>query len=758
LPLTLLSPSRNPSSPSRNQGRTLLQVAAPLPLRHTLTYLSPGDSQQVAIGARVEVLVGNRRLIGVVVEQRKEKQQDEAAHYTLKPVQRVIDQQPLLSEHLMQLLLWAAQYYQFPLGLVLQQALPGLMRKGGSTQTRSENAWRLRVAVDSIDWQSFSRAPKQQQLLRLLSDREGPTLTRDLPGGGDAWRASISALTKKAMIEKCQVEIDSLGVSECATDLPGAESPRLNAEQQQVVDVVVKQRQFEVTLVHGITGSGKTEVYMQICRQVCDSGRQCMVIVPEIGLTPQLLQRFRSRFSIPVLTLHSALSDGERGVHWLQSAEPQPCIVIGTRSAAFAPLPKLGVIIIDEEHDQSLKQQDGFRFSARDVLIKRAQMLDVPIVLGSATPSLESLQHAWLGQYHYLELKQRATGASAPRCEILDVRGQKLQDGLSNRLISDMQDTLAAGKQVLLFLNRRGFAPVLLCHDCGWSAHCQRCDSHMSLFQGNQRLRCHHCDSQSRVPERCPQCQGENLIAVGEGTERVEEKLNQLFPDHEVVRIDRDSTRRKGSFHAMLERIHSGQAHILLGTQMLAKGHDFPNVTLVGVLNTDQGLFSVDFRALEHMGQLLLQVAGRAGRGDAPGSVLVQTHQPQHPILHSLLQQGYAQFARDLLAQREEAQLPPYGYLSLLRAEASQEQLAMDFLRMAKAQLLPHLPDNCHLWGPALAPMSKRAGRFRAQLMLHQIERKGRTQLLQYWIEQLQQLPLARKVRWSIDVDPSNLY
>jgi len=738
----------------------LIQVAAPLPLRHTLSYVAAADLDSIAIGARVEVPLGRRQVVGIVVEKRLISAQDHETAYQLKPIQRILDDYAILSTHLMELLQWAAQYYQFPLGLVLLQALPGLLRKAADSRLRGGKAWRLRVAPDSIDWEQFARAQKQQAFLRQLLAANETLASSQLKPSPASWRSAITALVKKGVIEQIDSAPATQNVSHGAAQAPNPSPPNLtlNTAQQAVVEHVAAQSQFSVTLLHGVTGSGKTEVYVQICQRVCAARRQCLIIVPEIGLTPQLLQRMQTRFSVPVLALHSALSDSERNNHWLMSGNTEPCIVIGTRSAAFAPLPRLGVIIIDEEHDQSLKQQDGFRFSARDVLIKRAQMLDIPILLGSATPSLESLSHAWNGKFDYFQLTERATGAKTPTSEILDIRGQKLQQGLSNRLISEMKSTLSAGQQVLLFLNRRGFAPVLMCHDCGWSAHCQRCDTHMNLFHGHQRLRCHHCDAQRDAPSACPNCNGANLIAVGEGTERVEEKLNELFPEHTVVRIDSDSTRRKGSFHAMLSAIHQGKAHILLGTQMLAKGHDFPNVTLVGVLNTDQGLYSVDFRALEHMGQLLLQVAGRAGRGEFPGTVLVQTHQPEHPMLQSLLKYGYAQFARDLLEQRQLAQLPPYGYLSLLRAEATQEPLALEFLRLAKAHLSPYLPEHCSLWGPALAPMPKRGGRYRAQLMLQQTDRKGRTPLLQQWIDLLQALPLARKVRWSLDVDPISLY
>lgn len=719
-----------------------LEIAAPVPLRHTLTYF---HEQPIQPGCRVQISVGKRKLVGLVMSVHAHNQ----VEHKLKPVLRQIDQQPLVSEHLLNLFKWAASYYQYPIGLVVQQALPAKLRQGDAALVQQEMQWQLSVPVEQIELSGVNRAPKQAALLQLFLEHDGVLDKTQLDQFMSNWRPALQGLLKKNLLTQ-QAREKSGGAK-------SAQYPLTDA-QQHIVQHCSEGQGFRVDLLHGITGSGKTEVYLQLCQRTIANQQQALVIVPEIGLTPQLLQRFQQRFSCPVLSLHSGLSNSERCQHWLMSAQDSPCIVIGTRSAAFAPMSRLGLIIIDEEHDHSLKQQDNFRFSARDILIKRAQELSIPILLGSATPSLESLAHAWQGQYGYHELNERATGAKLPRMEIVDLRSQHLNQGLSNYLLDKMQQTLAQHQQVLLFLNRRGFAPVMLCHDCGWCAHCQRCDSHMSLFKGTSLLRCHHCDAQQPAPRVCPKCQSEHLIALGEGTERVEAELQARFPEHTILRIDRDSTRKKGSFARMLEQIQSGEADILLGTQMLAKGHDFPKVTLVGVLNTDQGLYSQDFRAMEHMGQLLIQVAGRSGRAENPGQVLVQTHLPDHPLLLTLLSTGYKAFARQLLQEREAAQLPPYGYLSLLRAESAHEQQALDFLRLAKHCLLPHLPNDCALWGPVMAPMAKRGGRYRAQLMLQHQHRKGRTALLKHWLDLIDGLKESRKVRWSLDVDPLSLY
>jgi primosomal protein N' (replication factor Y) len=480
-----------------------------------------------------------------------------------------------------------------------------------------------------------------------------------------------------------------------------------------------------------------------------------LVLVPEIGLTPQLVDRFARRLPAAIAVLHSGLSDSERLGAWLAARDGEAAVVSGTRSALFTPLARPGLIIVDEEHDASFKQQDGFRYSARDLAVVRASRLGVPVVLGSATPSLESLHNAGQGRYRHLRLNRRAGGASMPRFQLLDVRGKPMQDGVSTPLVRRIQSHLDQGGQALLFLNRRGFAPTLLCHECGWMAECRRCDARLTFHQGRGRLRCHHCDYERPVDRYCPDCGSPDLRPLGLGTERVEAALMEAFPGEGIVRIDRDSTRAKGAFEERMTAARRGEARILLGTQMLAKGHHLPAVTLVGILDADQGLFGADFRAPERLAQLVVQVAGRAGRADRPGEVVIQTHHPEHPLLQVLVHEGYDRFAQDALAERQMASLPPFHHHALLRAEAVSATEPTAFLQAARASAESlGVSGGVQLLGPIPAPMERRAGRYRAQLLLQAPERRPLHSLLRAWVPGLAALREARKVRWSVDVDP----
>ena len=480
------------------------------------------------------------------------------------------------------------------------------------------------------------------------------------------------------------------------------------------------------------------------------------MLVPEISLTPQLTERFRTRLGARTAVLHSGLNDSERLCAWSTAARAQAQLVIGTRSAVFTPMPQLGLIVIDEEHDGSYKQQEGFRYNARDLALVRAQQAGIPVVLGSATPSLESLYYAYHQRYRLHTLSIRARSSQAPRIELVNLCRQKLQHGLSPKLLHAVAEHLKQHGQILLFLNRRGYSPLLMCHDCGWTTSCRRCDAHMTYHRNQQLLRCHHCGAEAPVPANCSGCGSTELISIGAGTERIENYLQSLYPDTCIERIDRDTTRRKGSLDAKLEQARSGNARILVGTQMLAKGHDFPNVTLVGVIDTDQGLYSADFRAAEHLAQLITQVAGRAGRADKPGEVLIQTHHPDHPLLQTLLHQGYDGFAHAALAEREQAGFPPYRHLALLRCEGVKAETALAFMEAAR----DHLGDSeaVERFGPLPAPMEKRAGRYRFQLILQSTQRQALHELLRPWVLTLTQLKSGNKVRWSIDVDPYDTY
>ncbi len=529
----------------------------------------------------------------------------------------------------------------------------------------------------------------------------------------------------------------------------------LNAHQQQAVDAVSASfNQFNTFLLHGVTGSGKTEVYLQIIEKTLAAQQQALVLVPEISLTPQIVERFQARFKVLIGVLHSGLTDRERLDVWVKANNGEAAIIIGTRSAIFTPLLNPGIIIIDEEHDASFKQQEGFRYSARDLAIVRARLEKIPVLLGSATPALESLHNALQNKFQLLQLPERVGNAVHPQYHIIDLRNQKLIAGLAPLLLKNIRQHLDNNGQVLLFLNRRGFAPVLICNACGWVASCKRCDAKLILHQYPPLLQCHHCGSASAIINQCGNCESQKLAPIGQGTQRLEQTLTEHFPDVGIVRIDRDSTRRKGSLQTILDTIHNGQNRILIGTQMLAKGHHFPDVTLVAILDADGGLFSADFRAGERMVQLLTQVAGRAGRAERLGEVLIQTHNPAHPLLTQLTQQNYFNLAQTLLRERMSAQLPPSAHLALFRAEAIAKQHPLDFLKQLSALAQKLKVKDLQLLGPIPSVMERRAGRYRAQLLLQATERAPLHQLLKKLVLQIETIPLVRRVRWSLDVDP----
>lgn len=727
--------------------RPVLHIAIPSPLRRRFDYLAPAAT--VAPGCRVRVRFGNRPLVGVVLGA---AEHSNVSSDKLRPVAEVLDSEALLPADILELLDWASTYYHHPIGEVLAAALPVALRQGEPAQPRSLRRYALTEAGRSADPAQLRRAPRQAALLAHLQRLAAPA-------GGDqlaeveGWQGAMAGLEKKGWV--AVAETPALPQAGAATDTP----PPLGAAQQRAVDTVAAAfGRYVGFLLDGVTGSGKTEVYLRLIEQALATGRQTLVLVPEIGLTPQLLERFRHRFAVPIAVLHSGLADGERLNAWLAARAGLAPIVIGTRSAVFTPLPHLGLVIVDEEHDPSFKQQDGFRYSARDVAVVRAQKAGVPIVLGSATPALESLANAATGRYIRLELPERAGSAIHPQLRLLDIRHQRLDGGVSEPLYGLMARHLERGGQVLLFLNRRGYAPVLLCHDCGWVASCLRCDAHLTYHAGQKRIRCHHCGTERAVPQRCGGCGSHDLRPIGHGTERVEEALRARFPDIGIERIDRDATRRKGSLEAKLERVHSGEARLLIGTQMLAKGHHFPDVTLVGIVDADQGLFSADFRAGERMAQLILQVAGRAGRAERPGEVLIQTHHPDHPLLRLLIEQGYGAFAAAALDERRQAELPPYSFLALLRAEAPGAAVPLAFLEEARQLAEGLQPAGVMLLGPVPAPMERRAGRYRAQLLLQAGNRAALHRLLDRWLPLLEEAKTGRKVRWSLDVDPGEMF
>lgn len=734
---------------------TLLEIALPLPLRRNFDYLPPanwdqGRTTELTPGVLVQVPFGRQELIGVLL--RVKTVSDQPSH-KLRSALAIIDCQPPLDGELLELSLWAADYYQCAAGEALQTALPVLLRQGEPAQLRGETVFTLTTEGKGLPQGALKRAPKQAALLAALQAQ--PHLTRQ-----QLDQLEIPRSIATTLIDKGLVKIITLApqATLATTELLHEASLSLSDEQQQAFDQI-DYDSFKTYLLDGATGSGKTEIYLQAIEHTLKKGKQALVLVPEIGLTPQTLQRFQRRFNLPIVALHSGLNERERLDAWLQARVGIARIIIGTRSALFTPLKEPGIIIIDEEHDGSFKQQDGFRYSARDLAVVRAHRLGIPLILGSATPALETLHNAQQGRYQHLRLQARAGNAKPPEIQLLDIRGEILHEGFAQASIDALGDTLSKGNQALVFLNRRGYAPALECHDCGWLANCNHCDARLTVHQTPRHLHCHHCDHQRALPRRCPNCNSSKIQALGQGTERSELVLQELFPAYKVIRVDRDSTRNKNSLQKLLVDVHAGEPCILVGTQMLAKGHHFEDVTLVVIIDADAGLFSTDFRGPERMGQLLLQVAGRAGRAEKPGRVILQSHHTDHPLVQTLVNQGYHALAELILQERQITQLPPYRHLALLRAESKQAQLAVDFLQQARQLAETLQPPSPHLayLGPLPAMMEKRGDRFRYQVHISAAQRKLLQSLLTQLALQLEVHPLASKVRWSIDVDPQEM-
>ena len=729
---------------------SIARVALPVPLDKQFDYLIPGHLFPV-IGGRVSVPFGRQTLVGLVTQLVNES---EFPKEQLKAVKQVLDSAPVWPESLYSLLHWCSSFYQYPLGDTLCNAMPSALRKGKPADFSTLVEWQMTASGKDQLMQGFGRAVKQAKVMQMLEH------------GAVAHQEFIDHEVSSSVLKTLQEKgwIESIDKKPAFAPWPReveaqVDKPRLNEEQAVAIATVNSNDSFGCYLLEGVTGSGKTEVYLNLIKPVLEKGRQALVLVPEIGLTPQTINRFKKRFNVPVEVIHSGLNDTERLNAWLSARDKIAGIVIGTRSALLTPFADLGVIIVDEEHDASYKQQDSLRYHARDVAVMRANKENIPVVLGSATPALETLHNALVGKYHHLQLTQRAGSAVPTTNKVLDVKGLYLESGLSAPLIAEMRKHLSSGNQVMLFLNRRGFSPALMCHECGWIADCQRCDAYYTFHQYSNEVRCHHCGSQRPVINQCQGCGSTHLVTVGVGTEQLESQLEQLFPDYKTIRIDRDSTRRKGSLESALGAIRRGEYQILIGTQMLAKGHHFPDVTLVGLLDVDGSLYSSDFRASERLAQLFIQVAGRAGRASKPGEVILQTHHPEHSLLQALLNTSYRHFAETALEERKMAMLPPYSFLTLFRAEANDSDKVEEFLRQLKHTIEsnPLFDDTCMTLGPAPAPLAKRAGKSRWQLLLQVQTRSLMQKLLKSSKPAIALLPLAKKVRWSLDIEPQDL-
>jgi primosomal protein N' (replication factor Y) len=727
--------------------KKILHIAIPCPLRQSFDYLSTETipNQTWHPGLRVKVPFGSRQLIGIVLKVSDLNNDHETSK--LKPIIEVIEQSSILNEELFSLIKWVSDYYHHPIGECFQTALPKKLRQGETSILSTETTWQR-----SDKKNESSLGKKQLQLLTFIGNESASISQTELKKQFGECKSSLLGLEKKGLLKQ------STQAKQAPTTKELKPACKLNEEQQQVVDSVWQSKQkFAPFLLQGITGSGKTEVYIQLCKKMLSVGKQILILIPEIGLTSQFVQRFKDNLTAHIVVLNSSISDGERKQAWLLAKEGLADIIIGTRSAIFTPLTSAGLIIIDEEHDGSYKQQDGLRYHARNVALVRSKRLSIPIVLGSATPSLETLYHVNQNNYQRLSLTKRAGGAKLPKVKIIDSSGSDTQNGISQKLLTSIGKHLKNDNQVLLFINRRGFAPVLMCHDCGWQATCGSCDARMVVHYHRNILFCHHCGFIQRLPKKCPSCNTGELKNYGAGTEKVEHSLQHLFPETPVLRIDRDTTQRVNAFADLVSDIKQGGAKILVGTQMLAKGHDFHGVTLVGVLDADQGLYSADFRATESLAQLITQVTGRAGRGKKEGEVLIQTEQPQHEFWKNLIQQGYQNTAEELLQQRIEMAMPPAGSLCVIRAEDKDQSLAMLFLTEVLAVFNSTPQQEVIVMGPVPAIMEKKAGRYRAQLLLTTIKRRHLHQLLDHHINTISALKLSRKVRWSIDIDPVDL-
>ncbi|WP_174627610.1 primosomal protein N' [Candidatus Methylobacter favarea] len=732
----------------------IFRVAVSVPVYRLFDYLAPDNFEPAAIkaGIRLEVPFGKGKKIAFLVEVADYSELDSSK---LKRVSRILDEKSLLRAKDLRLLHWASRYYHHPLGEVIGAAFPVALRQGKLAVVQTEKYYNLTESGKTVDANQLQRAPKQKSLLEKLQQEQLPLSETELSAWNKNWRPLVKPLLDKQLIQLAQPESKVMFAASLVRD----DTLQLNPQQMSAVAAIKEGLgRFGVFLLEGITGSGKTEVYLQVIRAVLERGQQVLILLPEITLTPQLEERFGQRFAIAQCLSHSKLTDRERQAAWLKMQQGDCFIMLGTRSALFTPLKNPGLIILDEEHDVSFKQQEGFRFSARDVAVVRGKILNIPVLLGSATPSLESLHNVDKKHYCLLHLPERAGNAIEPVLQLLDIRNKPMQEGLSEQLIEEIKITLAKKEQVLLFLNRRGFAPTLICHGCGWVARCRRCDANLVIHYAEKMLRCHHCGHEQRLIAHCPACKTGELTALGLGTERVEKVLTELFADKTIIRLDRDSIQRKGSLEGYLQQINQGKVDIILGTQMLAKGHHFPNVTLVAILDVDSGLFSIDFRAAEKLAQMIVQVSGRAGRCEKPGKVIMQTRRPEHPLLTTLLRQDYRSFAKTALAERKEAGLPPFSHQILLRAQAVDAQMPQLFLQAIVELVRPCNKGHIQVLGPVAAPMARRAGLYRYQLLFQSAKRRELHKLFDDAVPEIEKLKQAKKVRWSLDVDPVDLY
>lgn len=705
--------------------------------------------QDIKPGCRVIVPVRSQERIAIVLG----KVESSVPPNKLRAICKVLDEEPIISETLLTLLQWVADYYQSPLATILRAAIPAAIRNGKPPKLSQYQVWEC--CENELSTEEITKAlkgTKKQKIIYQALQREGPLDDTSLKSRFIAWRPSMRALVKKGLVQSHPWIPDPKQAQQAA-------DYALTDEQQTAIEAVrAKPNTFACYLLQGITGSGKTEVYLNLSTDAVSGSRQVLVLVPEISLIMQTAARFYRRLGKRVACFHSGLGVAERLHCWSRVANGDIDVVVGTRSAVFLPFHDLGLIIVDEEHDHSYKDDHGSCYHARDVAIKRAQLSAIPIVLGSATPSLESIHNALSeGKYQHLQLTQRFGKLPVLKQHIIDMRTQPTRHGLSQDLLQAIERCLERDEQVLLFINRRGYAPVILCKECGAPCDCPRCDAHMVYHAKRRKLHCHHCATTAPLPKVCPACGKETLKAVGIGIEQVEKALQEIYPGVSIARFDRDAIRRRAELEEALDRASAGEAKILLGTQMLIKGHHFTRVSLVGVINVDNALFSADFRSEERLAQTLVQVSGRAGRGDVSGEVWVQTHHPQHPNLQLLATQDYSQVVGSLLAERKRSFLPPYCRLALFRAEAKSTSLAMQFLQEFFNRTSKTCPQDVQIYPPMPALMERRQGFHRARLLIKASDGHTLRRFLQEVMPSMESNRFGSRVRWHIDIDPTDI-
>ena len=728
---------------------TIARVALDIPLSTLFDY-TVSEGMQAGVGQRVVVPFGKRQRVGVVMAYATAPTLDRDR---IKPVTRVLEDTAPLSAELLHLLSFCSDYYRYPIGQTVLSALPARLRSDEPIVVKPVLSYRLSASGVALNLAEF---PKRKVVQRLILEKLAETACTlaELKAVAVTAGAALKTLIAEGWVESVALPSSSLAVPQNGRTHVFDNAHTLTSEQQAAVDEITQTGGYGCFLLHGITGSGKTEVYVHLMHATLQKDGQVLLLVPEINLTPQLEQYFRNRFpDVDIISLHSGLGDAARLANWQQAQSGRARIVLGTRLSVFAELPGLGLIIVDEEHDSSFKQQDGLRYSARDVAIFRASQRGVPIVLGSATPSLESYHNAQSGRYKMLALTQRASAAAQlPEVRCININQTAMHQGISENLLREIALRIARREQSLLFINRRGYAPVLMCGGCGWLSDCKHCAGKMVLHLNDQRLRCHHCGYQLRVPKHCPDCGNADLHPVGSGTQRVEAILQERFPDARILRVDRDSTRNKRAWQTMRAQIHANEVDILIGTQMLAKGHDFPELTLVGVLNPDSALYSSDFRAAEKLYAQLVQVSGRAGRADKAGSVIIQTAFPDHPLYRALQTHDFTGFASAQLSERQMAGFPPFVYQAMLRAEGKTESEVYAYLNQARAAAVA-LQCDVEVLGVVPAALARRANHLRAQLLIQAGTRRALQHFLRAWQPDLDALAQT-KLRCSLDIDP----